>query len=157
MLMPIEGVSGEVHVELVWETPLVERLATGISVFTFMALGAFLIDGLFLGGKVYEGLAHRVKWPKKKERPRGSVEWQMEAGVSAGERDLMDSIATFPPVAGSTEGSRRRESLESGDPDDTDALWLKHVESQKSSADEDSSAKRMIESGRRAREREDWE
>ncbi|MCH8878191.1 MAG: hypothetical protein IIA89_15475 [Chloroflexi bacterium] len=153
--MPIEGVSGEVHVELVWETPLVERLATGVSVLTFMALGAFLIDGLFLGGKVYERLAHRVKWPKKKEQPRGSVEWQMEAGVSAGEQDLMDSIATFSPVAGSTGGRRQRESLESGDPEAIEAMWMNHVESQKSSAGEDTSTERMIESGRRARERED--
>ncbi len=61
MLMPIEGVSGDAHVELVWETPIVERLATGVSVLAFMALGAFLIDGLFLGGNVHEGLAHRVK------------------------------------------------------------------------------------------------
>ena len=79
----------------------------------------------------------------------------MEAGVSAGERDLKDSIATFSPVAGSSGGSRQRESLESGDPEDIEALWLKHVESQKSSTDEDSGAKRMIESWRRARDRDD--
>ena len=158
MVMPIEGVSGDAHIELVWETPIVERLATGVSVLTFMVLGAFVTDGLFLGGKGYEGLAHRVEWLKKKEQPTGSVEWQMETEVDAGETELMDSSETIPPAGNPPKGSLQRESLESVDPEDIEALWLKHVESiesQKSSSGEDSDAERMIESGRRARERED--
>ena len=155
MVMPIEGVSGDAHIELVWETPIVERLATGVSMLTFMALGAFVADGLFLGGKGYEGLAHRLKWLKKKEQPEGSVEWQMETEADAGESEFGDSSVTIPPVGRLPKGSLQQEPLKSADPEDIEALWLKHVESQRSSADEDSSAERMIESSRRARDRDD--
>ena len=156
MVMPVEGVSGDAHVELVWETPLVEKLATGASVITFMALGAFLIDGLLLGGNVSEGLAHRVKWPWNKEPVKGSDDWQMETEVDAGEPERINPYATVPPTAASTEGSRERESLVSGIPEDIEAMWLTHVESQQPSPGEDKSANKMIDSWKRIRDREDY-
>ena len=77
MLMPIESVSGNVSVELVWETPLNERVAAIISLLTVVALGAFIVDGLLFGGQWFVELQSRLRgrWIKRNPKPKGSVEW----------------------------------------------------------------------------------
>ncbi|NIN65619.1 MAG: hypothetical protein GTO63_13180, partial [Anaerolineae bacterium] len=75
MLMPIEGASGNALVELVWETPLVERMAALVSLMTLAALGVFLVDGALFGGKWFATIHKRFGWPSRGPKPRGSVEW----------------------------------------------------------------------------------
>jgi len=80
MLMLINDAQGASVVKLVWETPLVERLGTAISIFTFGALGAYLIDGLFFNGIAFESLTRMFRLPEKKKPPIGSVAWLPDAG-----------------------------------------------------------------------------
>ena len=137
----------------------------GITMLTCVVLGALLVDGLLLGGRVRRRLAHRVWRSRRKERPRGWVEWgtrsEVNAGVSpsvnAGEQDLVSPIESTSSTGDSIVGSRPRELVEAGDPSDVEAVCQQFVEPQKSSGNEDGQAEWMIEQWRRARQRDDHE
>ncbi len=75
MLMPIEGVSEEIQVELVWETPMIEKLASMISLLTVIGLLIFVVDSVFNNGRLVSALITLLKRSRKRERPRGSVAW----------------------------------------------------------------------------------
>ena len=80
MLIPIKDGQGAGVVELIWETPLIERLAAAISILALMTLGIFLFDGIFLRGRAFERVTRRLKFAEKQKRSKGSVAWLPNAG-----------------------------------------------------------------------------
>lgn len=75
MLIPVETASRSLSVALEWETPFVERIAALLSLLTAGGLFAYVFDGLFLEGKVFNRVRDRIRKRTKSEKPRGSVEW----------------------------------------------------------------------------------
>lgn len=122
MLMPVGAVSEDVQIVLTWKVPLVESLATGASILAFVGLGVYLLDGLVFGGSVFGELSRRVRWPKRRERPQGSVEWLKEGIEGADRPGASASVATPPPGIGSTNPIGHHESVERDGPTVTEDL-----------------------------------
>jgi hypothetical protein len=81
MLISIKDAQGASAITLVWETPLIERFGTGLTIVTVVALGAYLIDGIFFNGVGFESLSMRLRFPAKKKKPPVSgVAWLQDAG-----------------------------------------------------------------------------
>jgi hypothetical protein len=152
MLMPIEGVSGEIHIELVWETPMIERLATIISLLTALALVLFVVDGALNKGRLFATLAKPLKLPRKRERPRGSVEWLHDIPTN----DASSSEAEHAPPSGldqaldhtSSEGSDALDFIEVvdeiGDREDVEHLWQQLTEDGKLSSVSDEEVDKLM-------------
>lgn len=154
MLMPVRGGAGDVSVELVWESPLHERLATGISFFTFFTLAALFADGLFLGGSASHNLVHRIWAANAKRRPRGSVEWLPDEREDNGGHATPNVVDRGPgdhADRGSPRGGPPIEALDGEGQEDVEALLEAFSESKEASAGSDKSAEEMIEWWRRAR------
>ena len=152
MLMPMEGVSGNAHVELVWETRFVEMLAIGVSVLTAMALVAFVLDGLFLRGRVFGTVGGRLRRARRRPRREGSVEWLRYSTREDPSRTHEPSDRSS--AGGRSGGDAAHEAaseitpflVEKGlaDRAQVEALWDRLASSGKLDAQRDAEATRMI-------------
>jgi len=70
MLMPIEAASGNVSVELVWKTPLIERTAALVSLLTVIGLIAGAVSPT-----LWPSLLGRLRLSRRRPLPQGSVAW----------------------------------------------------------------------------------
>jgi hypothetical protein len=152
MLMPIEGVSGEIHIQLVWETPMIDRLATVISLLTSIGLMIFVVDGVLNKGRLFATLTKSLRLPSKKDRPRGSVEWLHDIPTN----DTSSSEAELAPPSGldqaldptSSEGSDALDFIdvvdEIGDREDVELLWQQLKEDGKLNSVSDEEVEKLM-------------
>jgi hypothetical protein len=77
MLMPVETVDGVASVELIWEVPVIERVALVGTLLGIGFLGALVLDGLFLSGNGFTWLkiAIIMKVPRPFLGQDTSEEW----------------------------------------------------------------------------------
>jgi len=152
MVMPIEGSSGEIHIELVWETPMIERLATIISLLTSIGLMIFVLDGVLNKGRLFATVAKPLRLPRKREKPRGSVEWLHDIPTN----DASSSEAEHAYPSGldqtldhtSSEGSDALDFIEVvdeiGDREDVELLWQQLKEDGKLSSVSDEEVEKWM-------------
>jgi hypothetical protein len=148
MLIPIPASSGNLDIVLRWETPLVERLAAILSMLTLGALCGFVADGLFLRGRVTSGIRDRLNLRRRRDKPRGRVEWlesskseEADMGHSASASGLHTSPAQPAPM-GSAPGT--------GDEEQMGSLWEKYVSSVEQDKERNAQAEGMIRRRRRS-------
>jgi hypothetical protein len=149
MLISIPASSGNLDIVLEWETPLVERLAAILSILTLGALCGFVADGLFLQGRVTSGIRDRLNLRRRRDKPRGRVEW-LESSKSE-EADLRPSASGSglhtspdqPTPKGAAPGTR--------DEDQIGLLWEKYVSSVEQDKQRNAQAEGMIRRRRRSR------
>ena len=152
MLMPIEGVAGEIHIELVWETPMIERLATIISLLAAIGLAIFVIDIVLNKGRLFATLIKALKLPRKKEKPRGSVEWlhDIPAGdVSSAEAEQvtpldLDQKLDHTSSRGSDDFDFIEVVDELGSPEGVELLWKQLKEDGKLSSISDEEVENLM-------------
>ena len=75
MLLSIPASSGEINIVLEWQTPLVERLASLLSMATMFVLIGFVVEGVLFGGRHTSSLIDRVKSRRRRDKPVGQVAW----------------------------------------------------------------------------------
>jgi hypothetical protein len=161
MMMLIEGTSGNAQVELIWKTPLVERIASLVSIITAIGLCAFVIDGAFFKGKVFIALrANLMKYRKRpKPKPKGSVEWLHDISVN-------DSSPSDVNAVSNSEADRETNQASQGETDtfseleifdeiingkDAEVLWTQLRDTGKLDSSSDEEAEKMVARWRRSR------
>lgn len=75
MLMEIDDEMAAESIELIWKTPLVERVAAGVSIATVLGLSALVLDAVLMGGRWFSKLGTRLGKLRAKPEKRGSVAW----------------------------------------------------------------------------------
>ena len=163
MLMPIEGVSGKIHLELVWETPMIERLATIISLLTAIGLGIFVVDSVLNKGRLFAKLIKFLGLSREKERPRGSIEWLPDipthttSSSEAGHAPVPDLNQTLDQT--SSEASDAFDSIEVvneiGNHKKVELLWKQLKEDGKLNSVSDEEVETLMERWRASRTDED--
>ena len=165
MLMPIEGISGKAFVELVWETPLLERISTALSIATLLFLGVMLIDTTFLRGKWITRLLARINAPRKKSVVQGSVSWlpgpenASSASTESSTPAPNQPVEALTPAPSPADGASDIFDLGSdvGRAESAEALWQQLAESGELPSANDQDAERMIARWRRDRDGDETE
>ena len=83
MLLQLEGAPTAELIELIWKSPLIERVAAVISVVTLVGLCVFALDAALMGGSWFTGMSMRLRKLRTKTKHEGSVAW-LPQGFEAG-------------------------------------------------------------------------
>lgn len=75
MLIPFGETPSQATIELVWRTPLIEHVATIISLLTAGLLAFVVIDSVAFGGRWVTTILAKRKALPQKERPKGRIAW----------------------------------------------------------------------------------
>jgi hypothetical protein len=154
MLIQIEGGSGKILVELVWEMPLIEKIAALVSIVTVVGLIA--------------GVASPTLWPsilgrllqRLESKPsKGSVEWLSErtmgSSVPPDFASHCDQVEDLQLVESGDEALGKGTPFVAGDEVsgdvDVEAIWSDLIESGKISSDQDEQANQLINGWKRSR------